>query len=131
MKKKLYYVMPFIVVPLIMLSCELLDNTERLKITPYISGGVLVLSSGVFGLLSPSNKSADYFITLIMPISLFCFMFVGGFLSKSDLETRFHIHIAVDVAFQPIALILYFAMAIITLVASLKCFRSLKNRAKI
>ena len=130
MKKKLYYVIPFIVVPTLMLFCELLDNAELLKMNPYILGGVLALSSAVFGFLSPSNKSMDYLLTLIMPLSFFCTMFVGGFISKSDLGSRFHIYRAVDVAVQPIALILYFAMAIIVSVASLKYFRNLKNRAK-
>ena len=130
MKKKLYYVIPFIVVPTLMLFCELLDNAELLKMNLYILGGVLALSSAVFGFLSPSNKSMDYLLTLIMPLSFFCTMFVCGFLSKSDLGSRFHIYRAVDVAVQPIALILYFAMAIIASVASLKYFRNLKNRAK-
>ena len=130
MKKKLYYVIPFIVVPTLMLFCELLDNAELLKMNPYILGGVLALSSAVFGFLSPSNKSMDYLLTLIMPLSFFCTMFVGGFISKSDLGSRFHIYKAVDAAFQPIALVLYFAMAIITLLASLKYFRNLKNGAK-
>ena len=130
MKKKLYYVIPFIVVPTLMLFCELLDNAELLKMNPYILGGVLALSSAVFGFLSPSNKSMDYLLTLIMPLSFFCTMFVVGFLDKDDMGDRFHIYKAVDAAFQPIALILYFAMAIITLVASLKYFRNLKNGAK-
>ena len=130
MKKKLYYVIPFIVVPILMLLCEILDNAELLNMNTYVLCGVLALSSAVFGFLSPSNKSMDYLLTLIMPLSLFCTMFVCGFLSKSDLGSRFHIYRAVDVAVQPIALILYFAMAIIASVASLKYFRNLKNRVK-
>ena len=130
MKKKLYYVIPFIVVPILMLLCEILDNAELLNMNTYVLCGVLALSSAVFGFLSPSNKSMDYLLTLIMPLSLFCTMFVCGFISKSDLGSRFHIYRAVDVAVQPIALILYFAMAIIASVASLKYFRNLKNRVK-
>ena len=130
MKKKLYYVIPFIVVPILMLLCEILDNAELLNMNTYVLCGVLALSSAVFGFLSPSNKSMDYLLTLIMPLSLFCTMFVCGFLSKSDLGSRFHIYRAVDVAVQPIALFLYFAMAIIASVASLKYFRNLKNRVK-
>ena len=130
MKKKLYYVIPFIVVPILMLLCEIFDNAELLNMNTYVLCGVLALSSAVFGFLSPSNKSMDYLLTLIMPLSLFCTMFVCGFLSKSDLGSRFHIYRAVDVAVQPIALILYFAMAIIASVASLKYFRNLKNRVK-
>ena len=130
MKKKLYYVIPFIVVPILMLLCEILDNTGLLNMSPYILCGVLAVSSAVFGFLSPSNQTMDYLLTLIMPLSLFCTMFVVGFLSKSDMGSRFHIYKAFDVVVQPIALILYFAMAIIVSVASLKYFRNLKNRAK-
>ena len=129
MKRKLYYLMPFIVVPILMMLLEVLNNAELLKINPYILGGVLALSSAVFGFLSPSNKNMDYLLALIMPLSFFCTMFVVGFLDKDDMGGRFHIYNAVDAAFQPIALIFYFAMAIITLVASLKCFRTIKNRA--
>ena len=128
MKKKLYYVIPFIVVPILMLLCEILDNAELLNMNTYVLCGVLALSSAVFGFFSPSNKSMDFLSTLIMPLSLLCFMLVAGFLSESDLGYRFHTHMAFDAAFQPIALIWYFTMAIITLVASLKCFRNLKNR---
>ena len=74
MKRKLYYLMPFIVVPILMMLFEVLDNTELLKMNPYIFGGVLALSSAVFGFLSPSKKSVDYLLALIMPLSLFCFM---------------------------------------------------------
>ena len=130
MKRKLYYLMPFIVVPILMMLFEVLDNADLLKMNPYIFGGVLALSSAVFGFLSSSKKSVDYLLALIMPLSLFCFMFVVGFLDKDDMGGRFHIYKAVDAAFQPIVLILYFAMAIITLLASLKYFRNLKNGAK-
>ena len=128
MKKKLYYVLPFIVVPAIMLFCELLDNTELLKMNPYILGALLVLSSALFGFFSPSDRSVDYLITLVMPLSLFGFMFVAGFLSKSDLETRFHLSEAVGTSFQPISLFFYAVMAIIAFVASLKLFRRPKIR---
>ncbi len=128
MKKKLYYVLPFVVVPTLMLFCELLDNLELLKMTPYLIGAFLILCSAVFGFFSPSKKSVDFLIALIMPVSLFCFMFVVGFLDKSDLETRFHLYKAVNASFQPSALFMYFAMAIITFIVSLKFFRNLKAR---
>ncbi len=128
MKKKLYYILPFIVVPALMLFCELLDNTELLKMNPYIMGAFLLLFSALFGFLSPSDRSVDYVIAIVMPLSLFCFMFVVGFLSTDDLGTRFYLYKAVDTSFQPIALFLYVAMTIIAFVASLKVFRNLKIR---
>jgi hypothetical protein len=120
MKKKLYYSMPFIIIPLLMLTCEWLDNSDILNMSPYILGAVLLIASVAFGFFSPADGKFDYLITVLTPLSLFCFMFVCGFLSKSDMETRFHLHIAVDAAFQPVALVLYFLMEAITFLVSFK-----------
>ena len=127
MKKKLYYTIPFVTVPLLLLICEMLDNINILQMSPYTLGAVLLLFSVAMGLFSTTHRTFDYLLTAIMPISLFCFMFVVGFLGKSDLETRFHLYKAVNSAFQPIALLLYFLMAITTFFASFKGFRNLKK----
>ena len=127
MKKQLYYMLPFVVIPVLMLFCEMLDNTELLKMKPYIMGTFLLISSAFFGFFSPSYRNIDYLITLVMPLSMFCFMFIVGFFDESDLGTRFHLSQAISVSFQPIALGLYVAMAIITFIASLKFFRNLKK----
>ena len=128
MKQKLYYVVPFAAVPLLLLLCEVLDNMKLLQMSPCILGAVLLLFSVALGFFSTTHRTFDYLLTAIMPISLFCCMFVGGFLDKSDLETRFHLYRAVNVAFQPIALLLYFLMAIVTFLASFKRFRDIRNR---
>ncbi len=127
MKKKLYYVIPFVVVPLLLLICDELDNIKLLQMNPYIMSAVLLLFSVAMGFFSTTNKTFDYLLTVIMFISLFCFMFVGGFLDKCDLECRFHLYKAVKTAFQPIALQLYFLMAITTFLASSKRFRNIKK----
>ena len=128
MKQKLYYAIPFAAVPLLLLLCEVLDNMKLLQMSPYILGAVLLLFSVAMGFFSTTHRTFDYLLTAIMPISLSCCMFVGGFLDKSDLETRFHLYGAVNVAFQPIALLLYFLMAIVTFLASFKRIREIKNR---
>ncbi len=107
--------------------CEMLDNMNILQMSPYILGAVLLLFSVAMGLFSTTHRTFDYLLTAIMPISLFCCMFVGGFLDKSDLETRFHLYKAVNTAFQPIILQLYLLMVITTFLASFKGFRNLKN----
>ena len=114
MKSKLYYVVPFVAVPIILLLCDELDNKKLFQMNSYTLSAVLLLFCVAMGFFSTTNKTFDYLLTAIMPISLFCCMFVGGFLDKSDLETRFHLYRAVNVAFQPIALLLYFLMAIVT-----------------
>ncbi|MBQ7330654.1 MAG: hypothetical protein IJW94_02535 [Oscillospiraceae bacterium] len=128
MKKKLYYAIPFIAVPLLLLLCELLDNVKQLQMSPYILGALLLLFSLAIGFFSATHRTFDYLLTAIVPLSLFCSMFVAGFLDKSDLETRFHLYKAVNAAFQPIVLQLYFLMAIVTFLASFKSFRNIKNR---
>lgn len=128
MKKKLYYIIPFIIIPTLMLLCELLDNLELLRMSPYILCTLLLLASAVFGFFSSTDRTFDYLMTAIMPLSLFCLMFIAGFLDKDDMGTRFHLDEAIETAFQPIAFILYFLMAFVTLWASFKHFRSIKNR---
>ena len=128
MKKKLYYAIPFVAVPLLLLLCELFDNMNLLQMSPYILIAVLILFSLVMGFFSPTHRKFDYLLSGIMPLSLFCCLFVVGFLDKTDLETRFHLYKAVNTAFQPVALHLYFLMAIATFLASYKCLRNLKNR---
>ena len=128
MKKKLYYVTPFVAVPLLLLLCEVLDNMNLLPMSPYILSAILLLFSGAMAFFSPSSKTFDYLLTLVMPLSLFLCMFVVGFLGESDLGTRFHLYKAVDAAFQPIALLLYFLMAIVAFLTSFKHFRDIKKR---
>ena len=128
MKKKLYYVTPFVAVPLLSLLCVVLDNMNLLPMSPYILSAILLLFSGVMAFFSTSSKTFDYLLTLIMPLSLFLCMFVVGFLGESDLGTRFHLYKAVDAAFQPIALLLYFLMAIVAFLTSFKHFRDIKKR---
>ena len=128
MKKKLYYVMPFITFTLLAVLVELLVDWKLIPISPYVLIALLLLASAVFGFFSSTDRTFDYLMTAIMPLSLFCLMFIVGFLSKSDLETRFHLDEAIETAFQPIAFILYFLMAFVTLWASFKHFRSIKNR---
>ena len=126
MKKRFYYVMPFIIVPSLMLFLALLDSIALIKMNPYIIGTFLLLSSSLFGFLSPTNKNVDYRITIIMPLSVFCLLFVVGFLSETDLGTRFYLSQAVKVAIQPIALLIYLAMSIVTFMTSLKFVRKLR-----
>lgn len=128
MKQKLYYSVPFVAVPILLLLCEALDNMKLLQMSPYILGAVLLLFSVAMGFLSTTYRTFDYLLTAITPLSLFCCMFLAGFLDKSDLGSRFHLYRAVNVAFQPIALLLYFLMAIATFLASYKRFRDIKNQ---
>lgn len=128
MNKKLYDCIPFVGLPLLMLLCEAVDNWTSLPVFPYILCGSLLLFSGVMGFFSPSRRTFDYWMTAIMPVSLFCCLFVAGFLEKDDLETRFNLYKAVKAAFQPIALQLYLSMAAVTFLASFKGLRKIMSK---
>lgn len=127
MKQKLYYAIPFVAVPLLLLLCEVLDTMKLVQMSPHILGAVLLLFSAAMGSFSATNRTFDYLLTAIMPLSLFCCMFAVGFLDKCDLETRFHLYKAVNAASQPVVLLLYLLMAIVTFLASFKCFRNNKK----
>lgn len=114
MKNKTYYIMPFIMIPVCMVLCELLDKIEFVNVSPYTMGAILLSISAIAGFFSPSERKCDVWISVIMPFAFLCFMFVGGFLDKSDLETRFHLYKAVRAVFQPACLVLYPLMGIVT-----------------
>ncbi len=123
MKQYVYYITPFMLVPLTMLLCEYLDNVPVINMTPYILIIVLALISVVMGNLSPTKKIFDYMMTIIMPLSFFCFLFIYGFLAKDDLETRFNLHIALRTVSQDWTMIAYGVMALTTFLASFKPIR--------
>lgn len=127
MKKKLYYVLPFVAVPLLLLICDMLDNMNILQMSSYIGTAVLLFFSVVMGFFSTTNKTFDYLLTAIMPLSFFCCMFVLGFFDMNDAQTIFSLHKAVKAAFQPICLQLYFLMGITAFLASFKRFRNVKK----
>ena len=95
--------------------------------SPYALGAMLLLFSAAMGFFSATYRTFDYFLTAVMPLSLFCCMFVVGFLDKSDLGTQFHLNKAVNAAFQPITLRLYLLMAIASFSASFKHLRNIRN----
>lgn len=123
MKKYFYYIIWFIEVPAIIAICVLLDITNLINMSIYPPLALLILSCIIAGIFSPTHKTFDFLITIIMPLSLFIMMFIHGFLTTSDLETRFHFYIAIDTAFNSWLLITYFVMALITFLASYKAIR--------
>ena len=127
MKKKIYYVCPFIIVPFSCLLNEFFNKRDVLYMNPYIFYAELFIISAMIGNLTPTHRRFDYIMTAIMPLSLFIAMFIGGFLDQTDLGGRFYTDRALDVAFQPLALIAYFMMGITTFFASYKSFRIIKR----
>ena len=128
MKRCLYYITPFVLIPVVMLLSEYMDNMDLIPMSPYILFAELAVSCIVIGNLSPTNKNFDYIITLIMPLSLFCMMFIAGFLDRGcSGELAFSPTRACEVACQPLGLVAYCVMALITFLASFKPIR-ISNR---
>ncbi len=127
MKKKLYYIIPFVTTPLLMLLCEFLDNMNLVSLNLYALIALCTLYSVGVGFFSPTHRKFDYLLSAIMPLSLLVFMFVVGLLDKSDLETRFHLYKAVNAAFQSTALLTYLFMAISTFLFSFQPLRNIRK----
>ena len=128
MKKNWYYIIGLLIIPVAMLLCGLLDYMELLQMTPYKMMIVLLVVSIVAGIGSPSHRRFDYLLTVIMPASMFGFMFVVGFLDKSDLETRFHLYKAVKASVQPFCVFLYALIALTTFWTSFRPVRNVIQR---
>lgn len=125
MKKFFYYASPFIMIPSILLIGEYIDNLINIPLLLYLLYFIIipVFLSCIMGILSPTHYKFDYIITGIMPMSLFCLMFIGGFLDKSDLGSRFHLDRAFKTALQPTCLIVYCCMATSAFISSYNKFR--------
>lgn len=123
MKKSVYYITPFIIVPILSMLLAFLDNRALIKESTHILCVLLLFTSIIIGNITPTRKNFDYIMTVIMPLSFFCLMFIVGFLDKCDLETRFHFDRAFKAISQPLSVKMYFMMGIITFLASFKPIR--------
>lgn len=127
MKKRMYYVVSFMLIPTLLLLCELLDNTRLLDMSSYVVVAILGLACIAMGIISPTNKKFDYVLAVIMPMSLFFTMMVVGFLNRGDLGTLgLSITDAFETALQPGCLIAYSVMAIMIFLASFRAIRHIK-----
>ena len=124
MKKRLYYFSPFILIPCLAFLFDFLDNINIIPMSTSIFLIVLAVICIVLGILSPTNKIFDYTLTIIIPLTLFCTMFILGFLDRGDsIYPEFSLVYAFEVAFQDWCLITYCIMALITCCASFRPFR--------
>ena len=124
MKKFLYYLTPFIVIPFVTLIVDFLDEVGLINMTPLLFVIILALIGIVIGNLSSSSKKFDYIIALLVPIAFFALMFVLGLFETScDNEPLFSVRTAFETAIQSWAIVNYIVMAVATLFASYKSLR--------
>ena len=122
-KKTIYYVCPFIIIPCLCLLCEFLNKRDVLEIYPYFFLAILFIISAMIANFTPTQKNFDFIITAILPLSMFFTMFIGGFIDETDLGGRFYMYRAFEVAFKPFALIEYLIIAVLAFISSFKLFR--------
>ena len=115
MKKALYYLSPFILVPFSAFIMEACDNMKIVKMSAVWFFGIYIILSAIIGNLTPTKMKFDYIMTALMPLSLFCTMFAAGLLHREDLGSRFHFDKAFETALQPILLVLYLFMGLVVL----------------
>lgn len=128
MKKHFYYAAPFFLTPVVMLLCDLLHQVDIIQMTWWRCLILLTILSFLVGMFSQSPHKFDYILIIIMPLSLFCCMFVLGFLYESDVTSRFDLINGFKTAFQPIAFLFYGSMA---MVAFLSSFRKIRIGSKL
>lgn len=100
-----------------------MNKRDVLEIYPYFFLVILFIISSMIANFTPTQKNFDFIITAILPLSMFCTMFIDGFLDETDLGGRFYIDRAFEVAFQPIALLEYLIIAVLAFISSFKLFR--------
>lgn len=129
MKKTMYYLSPFVMIPLIFTVLTLLETVEALKfIAPYFMFAALFLFSAVIGVLSPGKTKFDYAMTAAVPISVFLSLFVALLFDKGcNGDPQLSLHHALNVEYYQIWLPIVAVMTIITFVASFQPIRISKS----
>ena len=129
MKKAIYYVSPFVIIPIIFLITTLLESVEMLNpIAPYFVFASLFLFAVLIGTISQSKLKFDYIITAFIPLSVFLALFVSLLFDEGcDGKPQFLIDHALNMEYYKPWLPIVLSMVIVTFVASFKPIRILKK----
>ena len=131
MKKYVYYLSPFLLIPIILTTIEYFilnfaltdSNVDKVSTLMRISIIILLLLLCIiFGSISPSTKKFDCIMTVIIPSALCIYLLIAGFINKGS-DVMFDIVHGFRVAFKPFYIMLYPIMAAITFVSSFKTIR--------
>ena len=105
--KKCFYLLPFIIMPLLLLCCEWLDNSGVLRMSPLILALLLLALGAALGYASPAASRCDVKLALLCAMALFCVMFAAGFADATEVYRRFDPAHGWLVAMQPLLLPIY------------------------
>ena len=125
MKKAVYYVSPFVIIPIIFLITTLLESVEMLNlIAPYFVFASLFLFAVLIGTISQAKSKFDYIITAFIPLSVFLALFVALLFDEGyDGSSRFSLSHALNIEYYRIWLPIAIIMMVVTFVFSFKPIR--------
>lgn len=124
--KKIYYISPFVIIPIIFLIVTLLESAEILEpVVPYFMLGTLFLFAVVIGFLSPTKLKFDYVMPVLVPCSVLLSLFVALFFDKGcDGKPQLSLHHALNMEYYNTLLPLLLIMMVCTFVFSFKSIRN-------
>lgn len=124
MKKTIYYLSPFVLIPAALLLLAVLSAVlPDKRIMPVLLYGVLILVPAGIGLFSPSRHTFDGVIAALTLLSFLMFMFIVNFADAGETYARFDLAHTLRVLSRTEYLILYALTAISPLATSYKPFR--------
>ena len=125
MKKAIYYVSPFVIIPIIFLITNLLESVEMLNpIAPYFVFTSLFLFAVLIGTISQSKLKFDYIITAFIPFSVFLALFVSLLFDEGcDGTPQFSLSHALNIEYYRIWLPIAIIMMVVTFAFSFKPIR--------
>ena len=125
MKKAIYYIAPFVVFPLLVLLIIFLDSIEmQSNIWQALTLVLFFLFAALMGALSPTEKTFDYLMTLLIPAAFLCTLFVSLYFDEGcDGLPQLSLHHALNMHYYRVWLPYVAIMTGITFIASFKPIR--------
>ena len=125
MKKIIYYIVPFVVFPLLVLLINFLDSIEmQSNIWQALTLVLFFLFAALMGTLSPTKKKFDYLMTLLIPAAFLCTLFVSLYFDEGcDGLPQLSLHHALNMHYYRVWLPYVAVMTGITFITSFKPIR--------
>ena len=125
MKKAIYYIAPFVVFPLLVLLINFLDSIEmQSNIWQALTLVLFFLFAALMGTLSPTDKTFDYLMTLLIPAAFLCTLFVSLYFDEGcDGLPQLSLHHALNMHYYRVWLPYVAIMTGITFITSFKPIR--------
>ena len=129
MKRATYYIAPFVVFPLLVLLINFLDSMEmQSNIWQALTLVLFFLFAALMGTLSPTEKTFDYLMTLLIPAAFLCTLFVSLYFDEGcDGLPQLSLHHALNMHYYRVWLPYVAIMTGITFITSFKPIRVAKK----